>query len=316
MFEHRYLVPCCFALGLAGAGLLSPHLADAGAGLACGGVVGPGQTVTLTANIGPCASGTGTAAVTVDSGTLDLGGFEVTCDTVDPVDGIVLAGAGAVVINGTVRDCSRGIVVGGTGKHRVSDMNVHTSVGDGLEVLEGSDKNKLAALGSFDNGGDGIQIDGDKNGLTGCTASNNDDGVEVDGDKNKVRDCVTLGNDDGFDIDGDKNKLSANNAEGNADGYIVGGVGNKLVGNAATNNDVVGMELNDGSKATKNTVMGQGGDGILVVASADAKATVAKNTVTDNATDSGFDLNDLTAGCGKHKWKGNLFGTSSEACVQ
>jgi len=204
--------------------------------LSCGSSVGKGEKVTLGANVGPCDGVD--AALVVDSGTLDLGGFTVACaDTNldgDLPQGVVLTGKKARLMNGAVVGCSNGVGLAGQGKHRVEGVTVTGSADDGIDIAQG-DKNKLVG---------------------NTTASNASDGIYVRTDKNKISDHVTVGNgEDGLDVpaSGEKNKLTRVRAEQNADsGIEVGGSKNKVALGTAMQNGGPGFLLG----GSKNKVRG------------------------------------------------------------
>jgi parallel beta-helix repeat protein len=209
-------------LGLATAlpvALVSP---EASGQIACGGVVGPKETVTLTADVGPCDGGT--IALTVNAGTLDLGGFSFLCadtngDGAVP-DGIELTGKKARLRNGSVLGCDTGVLVLGEGKSAVEGITASGSVNDGIGVA--SDKNKISGNVSSGNGEDGIELisSADRNKVTGNTFSNNgDEGIDVSGNKNKLVGNTVNGNgEDGIDVSSNarKNKIVRNTVTGNA----------------------------------------------------------------------------------------------------
>lgn len=193
--------------------------------IACGDTVGPGQTVTLTGNVGPCDNLR--AAITVDSGTLDLGGFTVLCADLDENGksnlpyGVELAGKKAAVRNGTVTGCYHGVRVGGAEKSSVEGVTASSNAVDGFNV-DGK-KNKLSGNVSTGNGEDGIDLvpGADKNKITGNTiSSNRDEGIDVSGNKNTLTGNTTTANgEDGIDVAAaaKKNKIMRNTATGNAD---------------------------------------------------------------------------------------------------
>jgi hypothetical protein len=170
---------------------------DAGAQLGCGGVVGPGQQVTLTGNLGPCDDVP--QVVTVNGGRLDLGGFTISCADTDGDNALPTAveldGKKSRLTNGTVTGCYNGVTVAGSGKHTVQGV---TATG---------------------NANDGMQVQSNGNKIVGNTAAaNGDEGFEVLGNKNKLVRNVSTGNDsDGIDVDSDArgNKIQQNQATGN-----------------------------------------------------------------------------------------------------
>ena len=179
--------------GLAGC-LVAP---DAWAQVACGDKIGPGQTVTLTGNVGPCDD-VG-AAVTVDGGTLDLGGFTLSCSDTDgdnalPI-GILLTGQKAQVRNGTVTGCYDGVRIEGGGKAVVSGVTASQNANDGVQIQ--TDKNKVTGSTTAGNGDEGIEVFGSRNKIIANTVTGNgSDGIDVGGStrKNKILRNVATGN--------------------------------------------------------------------------------------------------------------------------
>jgi parallel beta-helix repeat protein len=214
--------------------------AIATAEVACGDTVGPGGTVTLTADVGPC-DGINTAII-VDSATLDLGGHTVSCADgnadEDVPYGIVLIGKKAAVRNGTVTGCWHGVVAAGSGKHTVEGVTVRASYQDGIYVPEESAKNRLTAITAVANLDDGFEIRGSKNAVSSSVAQDNgEDGIDlVDGTANKVTGNTSTGNaDDGVDVGGDRNKVQRNTIAGNGGvGITVHGARNRIVGNTVS----------------------------------------------------------------------------------
>jgi parallel beta-helix repeat protein len=196
---------CGLLAGLAG----TP---DARAQVGCGDTVGPGQTATLTGDVGPCDD-VG-AAITVDGGTLDLGGFTVSCADTDgdnalPV-GIQVEGTKAQVRNGTVTGCYNGVRVDGSGKAVVTGVNASQNATDGVQIR--SDKNKVTATTATGNADEGFDVLGSKNKVIGNTATGNgSDGIDVGSSarKNKVIRNVSTGN-DGADLQASGASCKAN----------------------------------------------------------------------------------------------------------
>lgn len=194
--------------------LLLPRVALAQ--LACGDTVGKKQKVTLTADVGPCDGDSGsTAAIVIEGGTLDLGGRTVTCVDAN-VDGevpqgILLFEKKSKVMNGTVVGCMNGVGLAGKGKHLVKNVTVQSSQDDGVDVVEGSNKNKLIDVTATGSVRDGIYIRSDKNKVVNAVSTGNfEDGVDLtsDADKNKLVNVRTENNaDSGIEVGGDKNKL-------------------------------------------------------------------------------------------------------------
>lgn len=234
--------------------ILSTVTAHAGAQLPCGTVIGRGEQMTLTGDVGPCDNDDA-AALRVDGGSLDLGGFTVSCADMDAdadlPQGVVLFGKKATLRNGRIVGCSNGVGLAGSGKHLVENVTVTGSSDDGFDIAEGT-KNKLNNNVASQNASDGYYVRTSKNKLTGNTASQNgDDGftIAAGGNKNKLSGSTATNNaDDGFEIDGSKNKLLATTATQNGEsGIDLDGQKNKVIGGSAQGNvvfDVIGCAGN------------------------------------------------------------------------
>lgn len=220
--------------------------------LACGDVVGKGQKVTLTADVGPCDGGGQDAAIFVDGGTLDLGGRTVTCADLDTsgdtAQGIGLLGKKSKVTNGSVVGCQNGIFLAGDGKHLVQGVTVQGSLDDGVDSNEDAHKNKIYDSTFVQSGSDGIAIYSDKNKIARNTLSQNlGDGIDVDGgsDKNKlIENTATQNESSGIEVGGSKNKIVGCTANDNADaGFDLGGSKNLVRGGSAQGN--AGYDVTD-----------------------------------------------------------------------
>jgi parallel beta-helix repeat protein len=249
---RRSPIPLCpvraaalVALVQALAGDASPAAAQA----VCEGFVGPGDTLVLSADLGPCDGEN--EALLVESGTVDLGGHTVSCadtdgDGVLPY-GIVLVGKKAQLRNGTVTGCHHDVVLADRGRHTVENVTAESAVFDGF--LIDSSRNRVTGSSALGNGDDGFQIGGQKNKLYGNVAEGNvEDGLDiVEGGRHKLTGNTISGSgDDGLDIGGDGNKLVENESTANVDtGIRVGGVRNGVFANTATGNggwDILGIE--------------------------------------------------------------------------
>jgi parallel beta-helix repeat protein len=236
-FARRRL-STAFASALLALTLATPGISAAQVG--CGDTVGPGETVTLTADVGPCDGIN--AAIIVDSATLDLGGHTVSCADGNADDdvpyGIVLIGKKAAVRNGTVAGCWHGVVAAGSGKHTVEGITVTASFQDGVYVAEDSAKNRISGITAVANLDDGFEIRGAKNAVSSSVAQDNgEDGIDlVDGVANKVTGNTSSGNaDDGIDVGGLRNKVTGNTVTANGGvGITVHGARNKILGNTVS----------------------------------------------------------------------------------
>jgi hypothetical protein len=244
--------------------LIAPALA--GAQVTCGDTIGEGQTVTLTADIGPCDTdptisppGIG-FALKVEGGTLDLGGHTLTCADTDgdgriPI-GIRLDGKESTVMNSRVIGCETGLVTGsGAGgedtNHRVVHITVQNSVYAGVTVR--SNKNTLIDVSARDShdipaSGDGFWIIGDENKLVGLVATGNSNfGIRISGKKNEVIGATATGNArDGFWVDDEskKNELTACWGNGNGgSGIRVEGLKDRVNDSIANDNAAYGFVL-------------------------------------------------------------------------
>jgi parallel beta-helix repeat protein len=230
----RGLAALAFGLAIAG------HAPDARAQLACGDLVPPGTSATLTADVGPC-DGTD-AAIVVDAATLDLGGRTVSCADTDGdggvPDGVVLLGKKAAVRNGTIAGCDDGVLVLGAGKHTLEGVTVAGAAEDGIWVDADTPKNRFVANTVRGNGDDGFEVRSDRNTIAGNVALlNGEDGIDVVETRgNKIASNTSSGNlDEGIDVNGIGNRVIGNTVEDNA-GYGIAVVGrrNKVVGNTAS----------------------------------------------------------------------------------
>jgi len=245
--------------------------------LTCGTVVAPGQKITLTGDVGPCDGG---PAITVESATLDLGGFTVSCadtneDGIVP-DGIVLTGVKARLRSGTVRGCEDGVFLSGSGKHIVQGVRVTGGVEDGIDMRFDTGKNRIVANTIIGNGGDGIEVPSDRNKIQDNQLETNGgagidftsgavNGVPYSAEKNKVVGNRCLANvDDGIDVGGNNNLIKLNNILGNREsGIDVHGDGNRVVHNSAVGHpegDIVAAEPCGMNTFRKNSFVTKSGD--------------------------------------------------------
>jgi parallel beta-helix repeat protein len=230
--------------------------------VACGDTISKGQTVTLTADVGPCDGVEN--AIIVDSGVLDLGGRTVSCADTD-TDGVVsygiyLRGRKAQVRNGTVSGCLDNVWVGGDGKHTVEGITSTAATRYGVYGASTSPKNRFAGNTATANADDGFQVRGPKNKIEGNVASGNgEDGIDLtQATKNKITGNTTANNvDDGIEATGTKNKIIGNTSTTNGDnGIAVGSGKNKVIGNTATGNaatDILGQDPCTSNKFKDNT---------------------------------------------------------------
>jgi parallel beta-helix repeat protein len=209
--------------------------------IACGDTVGKGQTVTLTADLGPCDGVE--SAIIIDSGVLDLGGHTLSCADTNGNGrfsyGLNLRGKKAVVRNGTVTGCIDDVYVGGS-RQTVEGITATAALRYGIYVASTSSKNRIAGNTATANADDGIQVRGAKHTIESNSASTNaEDGIDItQGTKIRITSNTSTNNsDDGIEATGSKNKIVGNTSTGNADDGIAVGIGkNKVIGNTSTGN--------------------------------------------------------------------------------
>jgi parallel beta-helix repeat protein len=229
--------------------------------IACGDTIGKGQTVTLTADLGPCDGVE--SAIIIDSGVLDLGGHTLSCADTNGNGkfsyGLDIRGKKAVVRNGTVTGCIDNVYVAGS-RQTVEGITATAAQRYGFYVASTSSKNRLAGNTATGNADDGFQARGAKHTIDGNSASGNgEDGIDVtQASKVKITNNTSTNNsDDGIEATGTKNKIIANTSTGNADDGIAVGAGrNKVIGNTSTgngNSDILSEEPCNKNKFKDNT---------------------------------------------------------------
>lgn len=266
--------------------------------IACGGVVGPSGTFTLSSDL-DCRQDPACAfprrcnpAVTVTgNAVLNLNGHTVTCSSGDD-DGVRLSGAGAVLRDGATNICGVGVRIAGDGRHVVRNVASLRSKNDGF-VIE-SDDNVLESCIADTSGRNGFRLEGARgNVLARNVAARTGvfNGFNVSGgsDGNRLRDNVAIDSAaNGFNVNDDRNKLVQNAAIGNGNrGFQLNGDANTMRANRAVANGV-GIE--------------GGGERNLL----------ERNTALGNEQ---VDLSEPDAAC-DDVWRRSVFGTTGEpACV-
>lgn len=186
---------------------------------ACGDTVGPGGSWVLGADVGPCSSRE--ALRVIGPVRLDLNGHELSCDAERDRAGLRVEGFRAILSNGRVENCARGVDVSGGGRHRLKNVVVDRSF-NGVGFVLRSDANRVTRC----------RADSD--------AAQEDIGIgfTVEGDKNRLRRNVVTSDrrlqiaDDGFVILGDLNRLVGNEVvETDGHAYVVTGRKNRLRAN-------------------------------------------------------------------------------------
>jgi hypothetical protein len=297
----------CASIGLVAT--LTPATAQVG----CGDTLGPGVKLALTADVGPCTSGTDPALTIVGPSTIDMGGHRVRCDDADPpTTGIRLDGKGVKLSAGGVAGCDQGIVVAGAGGHKLDALAVEGSTTHGVRgVWVSSDKNKLTRISSNVQD-DGFVVDGSNNKLENVIAFDNDgDAFQLNGNGNKLKRAAGIDSEsDGLSSGGDGNSVQGGVFNDNGDcGANVLGNGNSVQKSAASRNQAEGgiCVAGNGNKIKQNRVLAnEVGIGALAGAH---NNTIQKNTALANGDG---DLRDDNPGgtCDANRWKKNVFGTS------
>jgi parallel beta-helix repeat protein len=256
-------------------------------------------------------------ALTVNGGRLDLGGHAVICD--GAIEGVVLDGDGAQVLNGAVTGCQFAVLVEGAGNHLVTNLtaSVQDPVLDDEEGAEGlrvsSDGNRLVGNRVLLGGTNAIRINGAGNHVVGNTVSGSERGIRIDGMENDVVDNVIAGVGEGIEVRGASNRISRNQIGGAVDqGIELRGTGNRVVSNLAVDavGDGISIFSND-NLIRGNGVFSNGDDGIIVV------RTFGNNRILDNrALGNGTDLTDQNLDCDDNVWANNTFGSADpDDCI-
>lgn len=331
----RHLVPGLVAL-VAALGLAAPAVGAPPSGIRCGTVIT--QSVTLAADVGPCAKGG--LVIGADNITVDLGGFRVFGKDNRDKDGIgiLMSGrTGVTVRNGVVTFFDAGVAIVGGSANTVEDLLVNRNIGpsngdfgDGIAVSSSSDNvirdNNVTYNGPFD--GIGLFGASTDNTIEGNFVGNNDvpftgeDGIRIEGPGatgNAVRSNTVVGNTlDGIAVFGtggnENNVITDNTVTGNGFGHLGARPGDGIrLFPRANQNTVSGNRVHDNA-----------GNGIIVgrTATGSFAATlnvITGNTATGNARQPGtspaFDLLDQNPGCDANTWAANVYGTAFPACA-
>jgi hypothetical protein len=185
---------------------------------------------------------------------------------------------------------------------------------NGLDVKGSS--SVFSALHIRDATHQGVQVDGDSNRLTAITSDRNvGDGFIVFGSDNTITSSSAADNDDdgiSFFV-GSDNTVLASRAVGNADKGIISGSSRTLILSNISSNNGRGIYLSDNStgslvlsNSTTNNVIG-----------IEINPTSSSNRVVGNISLSNtlFDLSDDNANCDSNFWAFNVFGTRNQSCI-
>ena len=280
------------------------------AAFTCGGTVGPGGTLVMTADITGCASSP--ALTLVGPVTVDMNGHTVGCSSGTGI-GIEQDGTSAILKNGVVGpSCGIAVVVSGSGRHQV--LNVLTRGNTrGFQVR--SDGNHLLNDSSRDAGGLGFELDGSANAVKASAAVGNDTGFLVaTGTKNTLTgNTASQSVNNGFDVlGGTQHDLSMNTAiSSGLAGFSIGGSQSKLFNNTAASNATEGLLVGATGNIVKgNRAYANASEGIHITGSG---GTITKNVALGNGT---VDLEDNNATCDSNTWTHDIFGSASPAaCI-
>jgi parallel beta-helix repeat protein len=286
----------------------------------CGDVLGPGGVYKLNKDL-YCNA---TPAITVlDGAHLNLNGHTLTCGPgLSPI-GIQLKGQRASVVNGTVLECDRGVVLGGSGKHRVSRIEYATaSPGTCQAFVVKTDGNRLVRNSAT--GCDGcFEISGDGNWLIYNFAY---DGPGVgfwlfhSGENNHLFHNIAVSHyAEGFLISGENNNLIGNEAVDtlfeNGAGFEIGGAGNRLWRNRSSDNGGDGLKLFSASNRLMGNVAKDNQKSGIIVYGTDN--IIIRNKAFGNGNGVNFfDLNDDNLNCDNNIWNKNKFDTRNSECIE
>lgn len=145
---------------------------------------------------------------------LDLNGKTVSCSACDdPGAGIVVQGDEAVVENGEVNGCERGILVENGKNHRFENLTLSENRRSGLRAQSDSSHSQYAYIRAYNNVRRGLRIEGSHNEvINNHFWENGRQGLIIEGDENEVeyntanRNCR-----DGIESDGGNENVFMNN---------------------------------------------------------------------------------------------------------
>lgn len=292
----------------------------------CGDTIGAGESDVLHEDIGPCPA---PFALRVDSGTLDLNGFRVSCargtDGGLQGVGLSLGGTGSHVRNGRVDACSIGVLLLGArlgeGRSRVEFVRAQGHiVGFAVE----NDDNRLShnvAMGCRV----GFSVSANDNDLRDNLAIQNATGFANNrGDRNTYFNNAAVLNDPaalaltdfgGFVVTrGSDNQFSNNSSTANAGpGFLVSGTAlrTSLTGNRSVANGRHGFAISGGTenRVEGNTSLANDHQGIVVLSQ---RNVISHNQSKNNR---GRDMSDLNHRCDNNEWRTNDFITASQTCI-
>jgi parallel beta-helix repeat protein len=225
-------------------------------------------------------------ALSLTGGKLDMAGHSVSCMG---GNGVQIDGEGAELSNGAITGCAIGVVIGGVGKHKITNVTSQGNAADGFLVSGAVSGVKLTNCTAAGNAFDGVDFGGagEKNKFAGVVATGNGgEGFDfVNSHNNKLSDCIASGNTGrGFLIvNGNGNKLSRNAAFNNNVNFTIDGNGNKLSQNTAGGGMLRGFDISGTeNKLSKNYAVSNTQAGFSIFGTDNA---VSKCTATSNGID-------------------------------
>jgi parallel beta-helix repeat protein len=325
-------------LGVVVAMLAVVPQASAAPGTGCGMVIT--QSMTLTADIGPC--GRGGIVIAADGVRVDLGGHTISGKAAagDGV-GVLFDGvSGAWVLNGTVTGFDAGVAIVGGDTNTVWSMTIRDNIGslkasrpaygDGV-VIRSARQNWVTRSTIVNNGPfGGVSVFAD----AGSTSDSNviERNRIIDNDVARA----TVNEDSGIRIEGANvtgttimdNTIVANGLDGitvtDAQGvdptftaYITRNVltGNGFHGMANRKGDGIAILAGTGALLLDNEATGNAANGIHI---GSVSSRIIGNTATGNGVypgTTGYDLRDDNPGCDANEWGTNGFNTASQSCI-
>lgn len=166
----------------------------------CGDTLGPGGTINLTEDVGPCDGSVMPALTIIGPVTVEMNNFKVRCNREDAGDGILILGTNAEVYSGTVQNCTDGVIVSGGGNHLLSDIEARNNFWDGFSVQ--SANNIVRRSVADKNGGHGFWVIGDDNEIRSNNATRNWYGFWFEATDTTALGNIADDNDGGFMVVG------------------------------------------------------------------------------------------------------------------
>lgn len=316
--------------------------------VSCGDTITSDETLTADLN---CMSEP--ALIIGAGGSLDLNGFQVTCN--GSIVGISMEAEGTSLSNGSVGNCDFGVVL--LGKHKITGVYVFNS-GNGIYTTANGG-NKIKDVAVSGSAGTGIYLQANNNTVSGVSVRGSGTGVYVAGIGNKLKDVTTtdcsnyginsvgtgqkvsnirnLNADIGLHATGTGNKYTnIHSFEHVIEGVLLTGSDSKLSGSTALSRSTgpskgiaVGGAMGVNAVSKCATLGGQGGILISSASEVSKNLIFGSNPYGINATGGGSsiskniavgngasDLFENSPGCASgNVWSGNI-GKGNESCIE